>query len=315
MKKILSIIIFILLATPTWSWAYNCAAQVGGVDTYWTTAGNWTNCNGTYPQAGDNVDLLNVSLTWNYAAALVIPDTGSLGTITASSNGTGQLSIDLSDEACHGDETCKITATSITAGYKPTNAGMIYITGTGTISDHILGIHANLVGGGNSSAYAVNLSSTGAIHITGTVTGGTSTSAAGFFNGSTGTFVITGAVTGGSSSSMGVYNTSTGTGTINGDVTGGTGARAYGVEGYGAGAVTLNGNLINATAVAWAGKSPTWTVSNAAYYLQLSTGTKLYADTDPGVANVKKDTTYYFQSGTVKTGTYEAAGGASAYAY
>lgn len=316
MKKIIILLLIVLACTlPPPADAGTCVASKAG---NWSDVTVWgTSCNGStnaVPVANDDVQLAGYVITWDIGTVPVIPATGSLGTITTTGT-AGQISIALDDAACHGNEVCKITATAITAGTKPTNAGVIYITGSGSISDHILGVHANVTGGSNTSSYGVHNGSTGKVRITGTVNGGSSTSCNGLHNATTGTFEVQGAVTGGSgTTSVGVYNVSTGTGTVTGDVTGGSGTGANGVYSGGAGSITFTGNLINGTGgVAWGGKPPVWTPGNTYYTQWYDTGAgaakSFYVDTDPGVANVKSGTTYYFQSGTQKTGTYSSGGG------
>jgi hypothetical protein len=290
MKKLIYALCLVLLV-PGLSWGRTCTALKAG---NWSDgAGGVWSCDGnetSVPANGDNVALAGYVIVWDIATIPVIPPTGSLGTIT--STGTaGQISIALDNAACHGTETCKITATTITAGTKPTNAGIIYITGTGTISDHILGIHANIVGGSNTSSSGVQNNGTGFVAITGTVTGGSGSSTTGFLNNSTGGFSVVGAVTGGSgSNAQGVTHGGTATGTIDGTVSGGSGSGAVGVSSASTGQLTLSAtsNIIGtATAVGWSGRAPTWNPETTGYITMYvnSAATKFYFDV-PAIANV-----------------------------
>jgi hypothetical protein len=269
MKKGIIALVFLLLCSFVYQAnAATCTAQ--GAGNWWTSA-TWS-CGGEtrVPAAGDDVALAGYVITWDVANGVRIPATsGSLGTIT--STGTaGQITVDLSAADCHGDGTCSLTATTITAGTKPTTAGIILVTGSGTISDHILDINCtSITGGSNSSAAGLNNNSTGTVNVTGNAVGSSAASGAhGVMNYSTGVINLSGNATGGTTQSAGFYNLSTGTGSISGTVTGSSsGNMACGFVGVGAGEVTLSGNIIDGTgSMGWCGNPPTWNPGTTNYH-------------------------------------------------
>jgi len=245
MRKLIHILIsgYLIAVFAIWPvYAGTCVASKNGC---WADVTVWgTSCNGVsnaVPVAGDDVQLAgyivtaigNVTTDCTGSPSVTIPATGSLGTVTSAGT-AGQISYDLSDAACHGDETCTFTATTVTGGTAPATFGMIYTTGAAA-ADHILGIHANIVGGSAATARGVYHNSTGGVHITGTVTGGTGTGAE---NVTTGTMTITGNITGAANTA--VKNFAAGAVDIVGHVKGGTSASAYGLNNNSTGAVTIS---------------------------------------------------------------------------
>src|SRR5438876_1017956 len=58
----------------------------GSVNTDWSTAGNWSGCNSTVPQAGDTVSIGGAANQPTLSATA--PSAGTLSTVTVSSGGT-----------------------------------------------------------------------------------------------------------------------------------------------------------------------------------------------------------------------------------
>ncbi len=101
-----------------------------------TKAGNWSDTTvwdlGRIPAAGDDVALAGYVIVWDTALTRIPSTSGTLTSI--SSTGTaGQISLALDDAAFHGG--AGLYATTITAGTKPTDYGILKVTGT---TDHVL---------------------------------------------------------------------------------------------------------------------------------------------------------------------------------
>jgi hypothetical protein len=280
-KGIIALVIMLLCAFVYQANAYDCTAKVGGVDTLWTTAGNWENCNSTYPQAGDNVDLLAVDLTWPTDLAR-IPDSGTLGTFTATTTGT--LTIPLDNAGFHTNG-ASLYATTITAGTKG-SAGMIQSKPTSASTDHIFTVNGTTCTGAASTTSGYAIAMTG--------------------YGSVGVFNI-GLVGGGGIGAAALYSNQTSTVTFNSTLTGGAGRLSTGANMAGPTNVTFSANT-NLThhnsgtgGMAYAGPPPTTDNRTAANWEQW--GTVKYA---PQVAatDLKKDVV----NGSV-TGTLETTGG------
>ena len=306
MKKTFLLAILMVLAFATDSYAVTNTFTVASGN-HWSTTYNWSQ--GHVPVDGENVVLSGI-VVWDVATVPRIPATGRLGSITSA--GAYAITLDMDDEACHGDpSTCALYAASMTAG--PVTGGFLVTSGAQTDHSVTIDVTGDIASGATASDN--NLYHAGAgkmiIVVGGNLKGSAGGSCFGFINFSTGTFTINGNVLGGGGALGGGVSNSTGTGTITGNVTGGTHVSSPGVNASGTGVITLIGNMIaTSTSRPWAGTAPSWDVANAKYYYQLSTGIKLYADTDPGVANVKTGTSYYFQSNTIKNGTAGGGGGA-----
>jgi subtilase-type serine protease len=279
MKKILSwLIIFILMASPTWSWAENCVAQSGGVDLNWSTEGNWTGCTGI-PAADDNVDLAAINLVWDVAT---IPASGSLGAITASDGGT--LTLDM-DAVC--DSNCALTATTITAGAN-SGAGTIILNGAAD-TDNEVTITASgtggITGGSTPGDVAVYMNAKGILNTDANITGGAGGLATGIIvnDGKINVEGTSKKVKGGAGS-YGISITATcDGGTITADVEGADSSSKAGFDNSKSG-ITLTGNLINKGAMAWQGMAPTWNPKAATpdSYISMTAdstaNTKFYSD-------------------------------------
>jgi len=109
-------------------------------------------------------------------------------------------------------------------------------------------IVGNVLGGGSTSAYGVDISSSGVLSVTGNVTGGSGSNSYAIRN-SSGVLSVTGNVTGGSgSNSYAIVNGLRST-IITGDVTGGSGSATSGGVFNGTGTVWITGNITATTAV------------------------------------------------------------------
>ena len=283
MKKTLLITLALLLLAST-GHAYTCTATKAG---NWNDTSVWTgSCNSTYPQAGDAVVLAGYVVAMNVAR---IPASGSLASINGATT-SSQITVDMSATGINGNATIDCGTGNITGGGV---SGTIITT---VASTNTLTITGNLVFSGSTANRSVlRVSTTGnnpSIVINGNVTGGAGSYAIGIY----------------------IYNgTYSGSITVNGNVTGGSAANAAGIEGGSdvTGTIALTGNIVDgsaAPAIYWP-STVTWTPGNT-YYHQTSSGVTLYNDTDPGIANVKSGTTYYYKSGTIKTGTLAGGGGA-----
>lgn len=325
MKKLILLFIFLLFTIN--SYAGNCVSQGTG---NWSNTATWgTTCNGATPAipvANDDVEIATGHIvTWDVASGARIPATsGSLAALHATGTSTGQVTVNLSDAACHGTNTCSLNVTGdITAGYKPAAVGFILITGAAA-SDHILAINtANITAGGNSSSTAIMITSTGGVTITAAnIYGSSSTAARGVYAGSTGVVIMTvsGEIKGGASGN-GFYADSSGTTTVNGNVvggsgvsvfgifidglrtatingntTGGTSAGADGTRAAGAGAITITGNIINVATAAGASGRITYSPGAATNYITYG-ATNYYYDI-PIAGNVTEDDTVAGVTGT-----------------
>jgi hypothetical protein len=213
-----------------------------------TKAGNWSDTSvwdlGRIPAAGDDVALAGYVIVWDTALVRIPSTSGTLTSI--SSTGTaGQISLALDDAAFHGGASLYVT--TMTAGTKPSTAGLLLVTGT---TDHVLSITTGtgagegIIGGSNTSASGVSLTGTGTINIFGNIKAGTGAYANGVNNVSTGTIAITGNVSADSGiCAYGVRNHNNGTLTISGNINGAAAAGAYGVYTY-LGTVTINGGTV-----------------------------------------------------------------------
>ncbi len=213
MKKILLLIIILFFFIPSQLWAYTCTATKTG---NWSDSTVWSGCNSTIPQAGDTVDLVSYTVTWDSHAR--IPDTsGSLALMESSAG--GQFALNLSSAFCNSG--CSLNVTTFNDG---TNSlGTYLITGT---TSNVLTINTGL----NSNSQGIILTSGQYM----------------FEDSSTGTININGDLTGGSNRGYECF-TATGAGTIN--ITGNinTGLAAYGtamVFIMGGGTLNVTGNVI-----------------------------------------------------------------------
>jgi hypothetical protein len=305
MKKVIAyLIIFLLMATPTWSFAATCTFQSGGVDLLWSTIGNW-DC--SHVPVADDVVIVPTGLIASVDVERIPATSGKIASLTGT--GTGQITIDLSAAIC--DTECSINVTGdVQAGLKPTTSGFILISGAGT--GHTTKLDAaNFIGGTDTNSYCVNITATaGTVNTFGHAKGNSGQGSRGIQNSSTATLAHTGAVTAGQGAGSYGFGTAAAASanSVTGDITASTKASA--MSNQTTGTMVLVGNLIDSTYVAWEGKIPTtWGVGNALYYYQTVGGVKLFSNTDPLEVNVKTGTTYYFESNTVKTGTYSAGGG------
>lgn len=299
MKKILLIAILLLLAAGQ-GWAVTCTSSGNG---NWNTAGTW-DC-GHVP-ANTDVVVVSHAVVWDVAT---IPATGSLAAVS----GAGTVSLDM-DAVC--DTPCALTCTTITPG----DVANLFAVSGAADTDNVVTFTASgaggVTGGATSADVAINMTGAGVLNVVGNINGGGAATAYALVI-QNGTYSLGGAgktITAGTNvtaHAISIAGNADG-GTITGDVIGGAGTVAsFGVinSDYEQ-PPTLVGNLINgACGVPWSGAAPTWVATNGAAYYQNKAGTKLYADTDPLVANVKTGTTYYFQSAVQKTGTYSAGGG------
>jgi hypothetical protein len=178
-----------------------------------------------YPGSGDNVDLNGFVVTWPTSMAR-IPSTGTLGNITSGGTTAGQLDLTWTGVASN----FSLYAGAITAGYKPTVEGLIYVHGNPSGTRLFTLDCTTITGGGNTGSYGAYISTTGNITIN--TSGGAFGSAALRSHGvyianSSGSAVITinSNLTGGTYSSAGVglvYVRSSIT--VNGNITAGTGS-------------------------------------------------------------------------------------------
>lgn len=187
MKKILFAIIFILMATASWSWAETCIFDNAGADGAWHTAANW-DCGAGHtekvPVADDDVQLA-ASVTWAVGSGARIPATsGRLGAITSS--GAYGISVDAgAGSTCDADGACGIYFTTATANTEilltATGSGTCYLTVDGTSVTASSGTSGKHGLYHNSSCYmnVVMSGSPGLIGSSGSTGAGLKTNAAG----------------------------------------------------------------------------------------------------------------------------------------
>lgn len=297
MKKIILLILIALMVHGV-AESYNCTAKVGGVDTNWSTAGNWDNCNSTYPQSGDSVDLLNVALTWD-AGATTIPASGSLASFGTSGNYTGSLT--LANAICTSGCALNVTG-NITMGKKPAGNALIDISGS---SAYNITITANTItAGGDTNAkaiYSTVSSGSSTLTVTAAILGGAGTNAHAVELTSAQNVSVTGTLTGGAGTSAYGLAKDAGSGNVTidcggGAITGGPGNQAVGFNGYNNQNVTLtNCNLIDgAMGKAYYGDTPKSYNPTCSNYIKVYIGSG-----GPTTAN-----TLFYKSGCGAGGSY-----------
>lgn len=289
----------------------------------WSDATKWHDEGGTdrVPLDGDTVIIANHVMVMDVAR---IPATaGSLASLTFTTG--GQITIALDSSTFHTPGATISVTGDIQAGTKASsgNIGTIMVSDNTT---HTLNITAANIKAGTAT-YAVGLFllcyGGYTANITATIVGGSGQLAHGaVIAQSSGTVNITGSCQGGpgaGTGACGIWNTYVLPVNITGNIIGGGAALNHGFYNASTGKVVLiNGNLINsAYCVAYAGFPPAWNPGNTYYqYWWIGAGntvgapnTYLYLNTDPGVAHVENGVTYYYNSGTIKTGSYAGGGG------
>lgn len=314
MKKILLIILFLLVATPSLSWATDYYAQA---DAEITTAELWD----TNP-AGGGTDLTWASLAdgdvlyANNHAITIENDIGSASVTatltTAAGTGTagGSFTFNINTSAA------KTLYTNVTAGTTP---GLI-VTGAGAGADTTeLTIIGDITGGSATAANGVTDSHTaGKVIVTGAIKGGSNASAHGYnWGGNTGTLTVTGNATGLTGYGLYVWGVGAGTASLAGDCIGSDTSVAVGCYGGNTVILTVAGNIINndrawgaAGSVRWNPTAPSSGVNG--HYIKIDGGgTPLYVGKNTETQAKALTDFYYFTgaSATSTVGTATTTGG------
>jgi len=279
--------------------AYTCTATKAGNFSDTTV---WSGCNSTYPHSGDAVVLASYVVTWDASAPATL---GTFTSLNATAGETGQLGLDLSQSLCNSG--CTLSATTITAGTKPSVGGVISVTGTTSNTLTInTGTNPNgLIGGSNSAAYGLNDNTTGTILFNGDATAGSNSTAYAIYDESTGNFTFTGNLY--AATAIGFYNlttgpvsigndsTITGVGTLNGfenhaaaTITVGNGVTFTAGSGGGAGINNNTNGVINTgnnCTFTGGGNSTSYGFKNNSGALSFGTGCTFTGATGPGLYN------------------------------
>lgn len=319
MKKILLIIIYILLVTPTWSLATDYYAQA---DAEITTAELWD----TNP-AGGGTDLTWASLQNGdvlYANNHIISIANDIGSgsvtvtlTTAAGTGTagGRFTFDVSAVAA------KTLYTNLTAG----TTTCLVVSGAGS-SGTELTINGVKTGGAEGSAMGLSDTHTGAgaiLALIGAVNGGTNATGYGISaTGSSGAVTNSGNATGVTGKAIN-FSSAAKTFEQTGDCIGSdTTVGASGCNGAGTMAMKVIGNIKNGASecgvtgnIEWVPTSPSDGVTG--HYIQFVGGTDVFVGKNTDDATKALSTFYYIDptDGTSDQGSATTGGGASAYAY
>jgi hypothetical protein len=303
MKKYLSwIIIFILMAAPTWSYAasyYGCAnANINADSTFCTTATG--SCTGNDPVTAATA-LAGTHTLFANGCTITIPSTADL-TVTAaklSNKDDGGAMVDGGSFTYTTSASYTLTINAAIENGATSSAHTINISGTASGAARVT-VQGNLTGGSASTASAVYCNQSNGGVVIGssgspvTITGGaTAASAHGLASSSTGPVTIYADVSPGAAATgvsnnataaMSITGTCTGAGNINAcqngaggtiSVTNCTGSSAgYGLGCYGpgAGAITVTGNITNSGRAAGAHGTIVWAPSNAQKYVKFDGG-------------------------------------------
>ena len=337
MKKILSwFIIFILMATPTWSYAasyYGCAsANINADSTFCTTATG--SCAGNDPVTAATA-LAGTHTLFANGCTITIPSGANL-TVTASKLSNKDDGGDMVDGggftvATNASYTVVVQA-DIESG--ETTGAALGITGSAAGNARVTvgssGTPVTITGGSASGMNGVSDTHTvGQVVAYANINGGSHIGAVGWYQGgSSGTVVGYGTATAGVGTAYRVAGA--GTGTWNGDCVGSGSSRAvFGCDGY-VGALTVTGSIIATDYSSGAAGKIIWAPSNAQKYVKMDGGgTELFlgaglgsdaggtqlsgADSAAQIAD-----NYYFirkDTGNYTEGTKAAGGGLSAYAF
>jgi hypothetical protein len=284
MKKIL-VICFLLIASIAFADTHTATKNGCWADTsVWDVS--------AVPENGDSVELAGYVVTaigngttdCTSSPSAAIPSTGTLAAITSTGK-AGQIQYKLDDDDCHGG--CSLAATTVTAGTKPTTAGLIWITG---VTTHVLsltvgtGAGEGLIGGSNANAYGVFQQSTGTVNFVGNISA--SANSPGYATDAGAILNITGNISGSSGIALaGLYLAGTGTISINGTLTGGA-LRSPAVYNYGGADVTLSATshlIYGTSSPPYDGKAPSWQPTTGKMKVYIGAGFGQAANTELGI--------------------------------
>lgn len=269
MKKYLAwLIIFILMATPTWGYAttyYACIAGDISAENAWEDAancsGNTFTITGAFPATGDVLEA-------NAQAMTIDVDPGPNGTVTLQNSAGGSFAITTGTITLHanlGTDTDSTVTTDLLAvsGGTVTILGDIYAGATvngdglavsGATTNITVGANGSpvTVKGGGAANYAINDTATSSTRTYyANVTAGGATSAHGIhFAGTSGTATLNGTVNASANAAFGIYVDSSNAVTVNGNCTGGSSSGYHACHnGHATGTLTVNGDCEGGSAV------------------------------------------------------------------
>lgn len=316
MKKILSIIIFLLMATPSFAtdyYAIKSTTTIAANDVWSLTSSG--SCTGGEAVAWSTVNASGNNLYANGCTALNVDANFNIG--------TGKISTEAgAGTAGGGFITTASTAVTVTANIVAgTTTVLTPVSSTGTLT------WTGDVTGGAGGGYGVALSSSGCtFNLTGNSTGGSAVSAThGIYSTTSSSFTVSGVCTGGSyaGGSFGCYNNGTGTSTVV-NCTGGSAAGANGCVANAAGALTVTGNITDTTTASGAAGRIVWSPAAATNFIKrIGDGTpaayyltsNVAGGAHPAVADVKTGVEYGWDGAAVYTGTLSTSGGGGAWGF
>jgi hypothetical protein len=316
MKKLIAyLIIFLLVATPTWSFAATYYAQKAGninADDVWFDApSGGSGVTGATALAGThtlyaNTFAITVNVSFTAEVISTAAGAGTAGGSFAVATNASPLTVTAVVEA--GTSACLVVSGNAEGNPVFTLAGSATggsaAAAYGVSTSHTVGnIVINngtsnvLIGGTNATAYGLYISGVSPVSVTGNVLGA---NAPGIYNNITGSVILVGNASGGGvAGGYGIHNNASGALNITGNVNAGSTVRTYGIYSISTGAITIAGNIVNSTtSMAYVGVQPTWT--GATNYIQWGT-TKYYYDI-PDAANVLPSDTVAGVTGTASSG-------------